>query len=98
MIAETPMFDCQSCGACCSYSAEWPRFSTEDEADLAQIPEALVAADFSGMRCDGVRCAALTGEVGKHTACSIHPVRPDVCRICMPGDVECLTARAAFGL
>ncbi|RWK93164.1 MAG: YkgJ family cysteine cluster protein, partial [Mesorhizobium sp.] len=23
-----PLFDCQSCGACCSYSSEWPRFST----------------------------------------------------------------------
>ena len=62
------------------------------------VAEALVAADLSGMRCDGVRCAALTGTVGKHTACSIHPVRPDVCRTCMPGDVECLTARASFGL
>lgn len=98
MLPTSKTFDCQSCGACCSYSAEWPRFSTEDEADLAQIPEALVADDLSGMRCEGGRCAALTGVVGQRTACSIHPVRPDVCRICMPGDVECLTARAAFEL
>ena len=93
----TPDFDCQSCGACCSYSAEWPRFSTEDDAQLDRIPEKYVAADLSGMRCDGVRCSALTGEVGKSTACGIYELRPDVCRACMPGDDECLMARRAQG-
>ncbi|TPK05891.1 YkgJ family cysteine cluster protein [Mesorhizobium sp. B2-5-7] len=92
-----PMFDCQSCGACCSYSAEWPRFSTEDDAQLDRIPEKYVAADLSGMRCDGVRCSALSGEVGKSTACTIYDLRPDVCRACMPGDDECLMARRALG-
>ncbi|WP_246678310.1 MULTISPECIES: YkgJ family cysteine cluster protein [unclassified Mesorhizobium] len=93
----TPVFDCQSCGACCSYSAEWPRFSTEDDAQLDRIPEKYVAADLSGMRCDGVRCSALSGEVGKSTACTIYEMRPDVCRACMPGDDECLMARRALG-
>ena len=88
-----PLFDCQSCGACCSYSAEWPRFSTEDDAQLDRIPEKYVALDLSGMRCEGVRCSALTGEVGKSTACGVYDVRPDVCRACMPGDEECLMAR-----
>ncbi|QKC84522.1 YkgJ family cysteine cluster protein [Mesorhizobium sp. NZP2077] len=92
-----PLFDCQSCGACCSYSAEWPRFSTEDEAQLERIPEKYVAADLSGMRCDGARCSALSGEVGKSTACGIYELRPDVCRACMPGDEECLMARRAHG-
>ncbi|TGU91805.1 YkgJ family cysteine cluster protein [Mesorhizobium sp. M00.F.Ca.ET.151.01.1.1] len=92
-----PIFDCQSCGACCSYSAEWPRFSTEDDAQLDRIPEKHVAADLSGMRCDGVRCSALSGEVGKSTACTIYELRPDVCRACMPGDDECLMARRALG-
>ncbi len=36
-------FDCQSCGACCSYSADWPRFSIEEDEQLDKIPEALVA-------------------------------------------------------
>ena len=92
-----PLFDCQSCGACCSYSAEWPRFSTEDDAQLDRIPEKYIALDLSGMRCEGVRCSALTGEVGKSTACGIYELRPDVCRACMPGDEECLMARAAHG-
>ncbi|WP_250889051.1 YkgJ family cysteine cluster protein [Mesorhizobium sp. dw_380] len=94
----TSPFDCQSCGACCSYSAEWPRFSTEDDAQLDRIPEKYVAADLSGMRCEGVRCSALTGEVGKSTACGIYDLRPDVCRACMPGDEECLMARREHGL
>jgi Fe-S-cluster containining protein len=92
------LFDCQSCGACCSYSAEWPRFSTEDDAQLDRIPQKFVSADESGMRCDGVRCSALAGEVGKSTACGIYEVRPDVCRACMPGGDDCLMARAAHGL
>ena len=92
------VFDCQSCGACCAYAADWPRFSTEEDAELDRIPEALVATDLSGMRFENGRCAALTGEVGKHTACGIYDARPHVCRACMPGDPECLIARAAHGL
>ena len=92
------LFDCQSCGACCSYSAEWPRFSTEEDEQLDRIPEKFVSADLSGMRCDGVRCSALTGEIGKHTACGIYELRPDVCRACMPGGDDCLMARKAHGM
>jgi Fe-S-cluster containining protein len=92
------VFDCQSCGACCAYSADWPRFSTEDDEQLDRIPAELVAADQSGMRCEGGRCSALTGEVGKHTVCGIYDLRPDVCRACMPGGDDCLMARAAHGL
>ncbi|AZO30775.1 MULTISPECIES: YkgJ family cysteine cluster protein [Mesorhizobium] len=91
-------FDCQSCGACCAYSADWPRFSTEEDAELDRIPEALVAADQSGMHCEGSRCSALCGEVGKGTACTIYEVRPHVCRACMPGGDDCLMARAMYGL
>ena len=89
---------CQSCGACCAYSANWPRFSTEEDAALDLIPPEFVNPAQSGMRCDGDRCAALTGRVGIATSCAIHPVRPEVCRTCMPGDAECDMARARHGL
>jgi Fe-S-cluster containining protein len=89
---------CQSCGACCSYSENWPRFSIESDDELALIPEAFVNAPQSGMRCEGDRCSALKGEVGKATACGIYAVRPEVCRTCMPGDAECAMARRKFGL
>lgn len=89
---------CQSCGACCGYSQNWPRFSTESEAELAAIPEKFVNERQSGMRCEGDRCSALQGEIGRATACGIYTLRPEVCRTCMPGDAECAMARRKFGL
>lgn len=91
-------FDCKTCGACCSYSSDWPRFSTEEDAQLDRIPTELVSSDERGMRCEGARCAALLGEVGKSTSCGIYDLRPDVCRACMPGGDDCRIARQASGL
>lgn len=88
---------CQGCGACCATSSDWPRFSLESEAELAAIPEPLIAADLSGMRCEGDRCLALAGRVGAHTACTIYAVRPLVCRDCVPGDDACTIARVRAG-
>jgi Fe-S-cluster containining protein len=89
---------CTTCGACCSYSAEWPRFSVEPDEALARIPEALVAENLSGMRCDGERCMALSGKIGEETRCTIYADRPQVCRDCQPGDEECHMARARHGM
>lgn len=91
-------FDCQACGACCAYSADWPRFSLESDEQLDAIPEAMVAADLSGMKFENGRCVALKGELGKCVGCTIYAARPIVCRDCMPGDPECLMAREAIGL
>lgn len=87
---------CRSCGACCSYSAEWPRFSLETDAALERIPRALVADNGNAMRCASDRCAALAGVVGHATSCTIYAERPDVCRACLPGDDACLMARRKF--
>jgi uncharacterized protein len=89
---------CRSCGACCAYSREWPRFSLESDDALARIPAALVNESGAGMRCRGDRCAALSGSIGEATACTIYEIRPDVCRACAPGDAECRMARERFGL
>ncbi|HEY0328931.1 MAG TPA: YkgJ family cysteine cluster protein [Rhodopseudomonas sp.] len=89
---------CQPCGACCGYSENWPRFTTEDDAALDRIPEQFVNARLSGMRCDGQRCSALTGQIGVNTACGIYQLRPEVCRTCQPGDPECAMARRRYGL
>lgn len=70
----------------------------EDDAQLDRIPARFVAVGETGMRCEGERCSALAGEVGKSTKCTVYEVRPDVCRACMPGDGDCLMARKAFGL
>jgi Fe-S-cluster containining protein len=89
---------CQACGACCAYSSNWPRFTIEDDAALDLIPAKFVNERLSGMRCDGDRCSALTGKIGVATSCGIYDVRPEVCRTCMPGDVECGMARKRHGL
>ncbi|WP_300299622.1 YkgJ family cysteine cluster protein [Ferrovibrio sp.] len=91
-------FDCQSCGACCAYSRDWPRFSLEEDAALARIPARFVDDEAGRMRCDGNRCSALQGEVGAQTSCGVYAVRPEVCRACQPGDDACRIARAHFGL
>ena len=89
---------CRSCGACCSYSADWPRFSLEGEAHLDSIPRELVDDTERGMRCIGNRCAALTGVVGRSTSCAVYALRPHVCEACTPGDGACREARRHFGL
>jgi Fe-S-cluster containining protein len=89
---------CRSCGACCSFAPDWPRFTTEEDSALDRIPGSLVAADLSGMRCNGNRCSALVGEVGISTSCMIYDARPDVCRACVAGDEACGMARSRFGL
>ena len=89
---------CQACGACCSYSGDWPRFTLEDDAAIARIPARFVAAGGSGMSCVDGRCGALLGEVGRATACAVYDVRPEVCRACEPGDDACNMARHRFGL
>jgi uncharacterized protein len=96
--AELTAAACQACGACCSFSREWPRFSTEDDADLDRIPRIYVDDRHGRMRCNGNRCSALVGEIGIATECSIYDVRPDVCRACMPGDDACLMARQHYNL
>ena len=63
---------CRSCGACCAFSKEWPRFSTEDDADLDRIPVEFVDRQLRGIRCEGDRCSALAGEVGVATTCRIY--------------------------
>jgi len=93
-----PSSVCRACGACCAYAAHWPRFTLEDDATIARIPDALVDPSGAHMAWTGTRCAALAGTVGEATSCTIHAIRPDVCRACEPGDEECNMARARYGL
>ncbi|MSP47894.1 MAG: YkgJ family cysteine cluster protein [Alphaproteobacteria bacterium] len=95
---EVTRYDCQSCGACCSYSRDWPRLTLEDDAAIARISAEFRDDDSGRMRCEGDRCAALVGTVGVSTSCAIYAVRPEVCRACLPGDDACRIARERFGL
>jgi hypothetical protein len=89
---------CRSCGACCAYSADWPRFGLETEAEIEAIPRDYVDDARGTMLCEGDRCAALEGEVGVATRCTLYAVRPQVCRSCEPGDAACTIAREHFAL
>lgn len=90
-------YDCQSCGACCAYSRDWPRFSLESDEEIARIPAKFVNDAVGCMLWDGTRCSALEGKLGEHVACRVYEVRPIVCRDCQPGDEECLIARRHYG-
>jgi len=89
---------CQACGACCAYSPDWPRFSLETDEALSRIPARLIDETQGRMACEGDRCKALAGTIGEQVACGIYADRPIVCRDCLPGDDECLVARAHHGL
>ncbi len=89
---------CRSCGACCAFSKDWPRFSTETDDHIDHIPAEFVDQRLGRLRCDGDRCSALAGAVGIETSCRIYDVRPEVCRACTPGDDACRMARQRFGL
>ena len=89
---------CQACGACCAYSADWPRFALETQAEFEAIPREYVDDARGTMRCTGNRCDALAGDIGIATACTVYAVRPEVCRSCQPGDDSCVVARARHGL
>jgi Fe-S-cluster containining protein len=91
------VFDCQTCGACCSYSADWPRLTTDGDRGPGG-PPAELRTDDGYVRCTGDRCDALEGVVGRTVRCTIYERRPAPCRACTPGDRSCLAARTAFGL
>jgi Fe-S-cluster containining protein len=91
------IYDCQSCGACCSHKWSWPVLR-RDRSDAVGIPPEMVRHDYPLLRTEGNRCVALTGDVGVSTGCSIYEARPDACRSFTPGSVLCLEARKAIGL
>ena len=96
--AELSASECRACGACCSFSPEWPRFSLESDPDLDRIPHAYIDGDLGRMRRSGSRCVALVGEVGISTAFAVYTGRSHVCRACLPGDDSCKMARRLFNL
>jgi Fe-S-cluster containining protein len=91
------MYDCQSCGACCSHKWSWPVLK-KDRSDAGNIPNDLVREEYPLMKTIGNRCTALIGSVGSFTACSIYHDRPSACRKFKAGSDLCKEARVAAGL
>lgn len=88
-------YDCQRCGACCSFKWSWPVLR-RDRSDAALIPREMVREDLPLLRTCGDRCVALRGIVGQEVACGIYEVRPAACRGFVPGSVLCREAREKF--
>ena len=96
--------DCQRCGACCAVFRVSFYWAEADDAPGGTVPVALTRQVSPQHRCmagtevQPVRCVALGGEVGQQVGCSIYAQRSSTCKSVMPGDPQCLKARAAHGL
>jgi Fe-S-cluster containining protein len=97
-------FDCQRCGACCAVFRVSFYWAEADDVVGGTVPVALTRPVGPLHRCMAgtevrpVRCVALMGEVGEQVACGIYAQRSSTCRSVMPGDAQCMKARAALGL
>lgn len=97
-------FDCQRCGACCAVFRVSFYWAEADDAPGGTVPAHLTRPVGALHRCMAgtetrpVRCVALEGTVGENVGCSIYAQRSSTCRSVMPGDEQCLKARAHHGL
>ena len=77
---------CLGCGACCAYYRVSFHWSETDRALGGVTPAELtvkVSPQLVAMRGTDLpskRCAALAGEIGRATRCSIYAERPSPCR------------------
>ena len=90
-------YDCQKCGACCSFKWSWPIFK-RDRSDATGIPAEMQRTDYPLMKTENNRCVALEGEVGTAVKCSVYNCRPTACRLFEPGSKLCLEARSKLGI
>jgi len=101
----TPIPDCLTCGACCSYLlcvAVKPTDPTDNsyfwkitnENKLGEI----VVDQFMRRDSETIDCVALDGEVGGTISCRIYEERPQVCREFEAGSDKCHALRRAYGI
>ena len=96
--------DCQSCGACCAVFRVSFYWAEADDVSPGGVPVELTRPVGALHRCMAgtearpARCVALEGEVGRQVSCGIYARRSSTCRSVMPGDEQCLKARAAHGI
>ncbi|MEO5963500.1 MAG: YkgJ family cysteine cluster protein [Thermomonas sp.] len=77
---------CLSCGACCAAYRVGLHWSEAEPALGGLVPLALTEPlrrherSMRGTSQANPRCIALVAEIGRHSRCSIHPLRPSACR------------------
>jgi len=101
---------CLSCGACCAHFRISFHWSEAEPALGGQVPIELTEPlrrherVMRGTSQESPRCIALDAEIGVRSHCSIHPVRPSVCRAVDASwefgapSPQCDKARVAHGL
>jgi len=94
---------CTACGACCTGAGDFlgakvgtamPHVMDDPTSPLSKARRMELIDD--GTRAG--RCSALDGTIGSSCSCSIHDVRPEVCRKFDPDSTACLIARGRMGL
>ena len=109
-IARVP-HPCLSCGACCAHYRVSFHWSEAEPALGGLVPAELTVPLRSHERAmrgteggGDPRCVALDADIGRHSRCSIHPVRPQACRDVAASwesgqpSRQCDQARLAHGL
>ena len=97
---------CTACGACCAaLRVGFPAHETRTVGVPVALTEPWIPEHrrMRGTAGAPPRCAALSGEVGRSTSCTIYPNRPTPCRDLQPAEPGrpspwCDHARAAHGL
>jgi len=104
------MHPCLRCGACCATFRVSLHWSEADPELGGSVPEALTEKlDPHRLAMRGTwerrpRCIALDADIGTRSRCTIHPLRPSVCREVDASwehgvvSVQCDKARTAHGL
>ena len=95
-LPDTPIPDCQSCGACCqafTQVAVYPdeQVSPENYWGITVKGEKDEITVDKFLRRDGetFACASLGGKLGEHVTCNIYEQRPVVCRNFEAGSDKC---------
>ena len=101
---------CLNCGACCAHfrvSFHWSEAAPELGGQIPlELTEPLRSHEraMRGTSQSQPRCIALDAEIGRHSRCRIHPLRPNACRDVFPSlesgqrSRQCDLARQPHGL
>lgn len=113
-MSHDPVFDCQSCGACCcnpleNRAAGYFEYVQVHERDALSEPEhsdlraRLTFTNDKGevhllLTPHEQRCVALKGSLGRNVRCEIYDLRPTGCRRLEAGSERCRQYRLERGV
>ena len=101
---DTPIPDCQSCGACCQAFTQVAVYPDEKifpeyywEITVKGEKGEITVDKFLRRNGETFVCEFLGGKLGEHVSCNIYEQRPIVCRNFEAGSDKCHALRRAFG-